>query len=73
MLATFLSDIKDFRSGQGQKYELHNVILLSVMAICCNAKTFRQIAIFHKCEFQDAHIICAQDSYMHQCSICSVL
>jgi predicted transposase YbfD/YdcC len=48
MLTTFLADLKDFRRSQGQRYELHIVILFSIMAICCNAKSFRQIEIFIK-------------------------
>jgi predicted transposase YbfD/YdcC len=51
MLTTFLIDLKDFRRGQGQRYELHNVILFSILAISCNAKTFRQIEIFIKSHF----------------------
>jgi predicted transposase YbfD/YdcC len=51
MLTTFLIDLKDFRRGQGQRYELHNVILFSILAISCNAKTFRQIAIFIQSHF----------------------
>lgn len=51
MLTTFLVDLKDFRRDQGQRYELHNVILFSILAISCNAKTFRQIAIFIKSHF----------------------
>lgn len=53
MLAAFLIDLKDFRRSQGQRYELHNVILFSIMAISCNAKTFRQIAIFIKTHFKE--------------------
>lgn len=53
MLTTFLIDLKDFRRSQGQRYELHNVILFSIMAISCNAKTFRQIAIFIKSHFKE--------------------
>jgi predicted transposase YbfD/YdcC len=41
----------DFRRSQGQRYELHNVILFCILAISCNAKTFRQIAIFIKSHF----------------------
>ncbi len=51
-MLTFLIDLKDFRRSQGQRYELHHIILFSVMAICCNAKTFRQVAIFIKAHFQ---------------------
>jgi len=46
MLTTFLSDVKDFRRLQGQRYNLHQTLLLSFLAICCNANTYRQISLF---------------------------
>jgi len=46
MLATFLSDVKDFRRLQGQGYNLHHTLLFSFLAICCNANTYRQIRLF---------------------------
>ncbi|MGI8636869.1 MAG: transposase family protein [Segetibacter sp.] len=46
MLTTFLSDIKDFRRLQGQRYTLDHMLLLSFLAICCNANTYRQIGLF---------------------------
>jgi predicted transposase YbfD/YdcC len=46
MLTTFLEDVKDFRRLQGQRYSLHHTLLFSLMAICCNANTYRQIGLF---------------------------
>ena len=46
MLTTFLSDIKDFRRPQGQRYTLHHTLLFSFLAICCNADTYRQVGLF---------------------------
>ena len=46
MLTTFFADIEDFRRPQGQKYELSNILLLSVIAILCNAKSYRDISRF---------------------------
>jgi len=46
MLTTFLSDVKDFRRLQGQRYSLHHTLLFSFLAICCNANTYRQIGLF---------------------------
>lgn len=53
MLTTFFADIKDFRRPQGQKYELHNILLLSVIAILCNAKSYRDISRFIKGNFTE--------------------
>ena len=46
MLTTFLSDVKDFRRSQGQRYKLHQTLLFSFLAICCNANTYRQVRLF---------------------------
>jgi len=51
MLATFLSDIEDFRRRQGQRYSLHHTLLFSFLAICCNANSYRQIGIFIQTHF----------------------
>lgn len=53
MLTTFFADIEDFRRPQGQKYELHNILLLSVIAILCNAKSYRDISRFIKVKFTE--------------------
>ena len=41
MLTTFLMDIKDFRRPQAQKYKVHDVLLFSILALLCNAKSYR--------------------------------
>lgn len=51
MLTTFFTDIKDFRRLQGQRYELDKILLLSVIAILCNAKSYRDISRFIKTKF----------------------
>lgn len=48
MLITFLDDLKDHRRSQGQRYELRFILLFSIMAILCNAKSYRDIARFIK-------------------------
>jgi len=53
MITTFFTDIKDFRRPQGQKYELRNILLLSVIAILCNAKSYRDISRFIKGKFTE--------------------
>jgi len=53
MLTTFLMNIKDFRRPQAQKYKLHDVILFSIIAILCNAKSYRDIHRFIKVHFED--------------------
>ena len=53
MLTTFLMDIKDFRRPQAQKYKLHDVILFSILAILCNAKSYRDIHRFIHVHFED--------------------
>lgn len=52
MLTTFFADIKDFRRPQGQRYELDKILLLSVIAILCNAKSYRDISRFIKTKFE---------------------
>jgi hypothetical protein len=53
MLTTFLADVSDFRRRQGQRYELHNILLLSVIAILCNAKSYRDISRFISTKFEE--------------------
>lgn len=48
MFYTILQQISDFRRPQARKYELHNVLFISVLAIICNAKSYRDIATFAK-------------------------
>ena len=51
MLTTFLEEVKDFLRLQGQRYSLHHTLLFSLMAICCNANTYRQISLFINTHF----------------------
>lgn len=51
MLTTFFADIVDFRRPQGRRYELDKILLLSVIAILCNAKSYRDISRFIKTKF----------------------
>lgn len=53
MLITYLKDIEDFRRPQARKYELHFVLLFSIVAILCNAKSYRDISRFIKNRFMD--------------------
>jgi len=53
MLTTFFTDTKDFRRPQGRKYELDKILLLSVIAILCNAKSYRDISRFIKGKFEE--------------------
>jgi hypothetical protein len=52
MLITFLEDIKDFRRLQARRYELHFVLLFSILALLCNAKSYRDIYRFVKVHFE---------------------
>lgn len=52
MLTTFFADIVDFRRPQGRRYELDKILLLSVIAILCNAKSYRDISRFIKTKFE---------------------
>ena len=52
-LTTFLMDIKDFRRAQAQKYKLHDVLLFSILALLCNAKSYRDIHRFMLVHFTE--------------------
>ena|SRR2546428_3565313 len=52
MLTTFLQDVADFRRRQGQMYELHHVLFFSILALLCNAKSYRDISRFIAIHFQ---------------------
>lgn len=52
MLTTFFADIADFRRPQGRRYELGNILSLTVIAILCNAKSYRDISRFIKIKFE---------------------
>lgn len=51
MLTTFLQQVADFRRRQGQMYELHYVLLFSIFALLCNAKSYRDISRFISVHF----------------------
>jgi len=53
MLTTFLMDIKDFRRPQAQKYKVHDVLLFSILALLCNAKSYRDIHRFMLVHFTE--------------------
>ena len=53
MLTTFFADTEDFRRPQGRRYELDKILLLSVIAILCNAKSYRDISRFIKTKFAE--------------------
>jgi hypothetical protein len=53
MFTTFFADIADNRRPQGRRYELDKILLLSVIAILCNAKSYRDISRFIKVRFDD--------------------
>jgi hypothetical protein len=46
-------DIQDFRRPQARKYELHHVLLFSILALLCNAKSYRDIHRFIKVHFEE--------------------
>ena len=52
MLTTFLQEVADFRRPQGQMYELHHVLLFSIFALLCNAKSYRDISRFISVHFR---------------------
>lgn len=52
MLTTFFADVADFRRPQGRRYELEKILLLSVIALLCNAKSYRDISRFIKTKFE---------------------
>lgn len=51
MLTTFFGEIPDFRRPQGRRYELDKILLLSIVAILCNAKSYRDISRFISTQF----------------------
>ena len=53
MFTTFFMDVKDIRRPQGRMYELDKILLLSVIAILCNAKSYRDISRFIKGKFEE--------------------
>jgi hypothetical protein len=48
MLLSYLKQIKDPRRGQGQRYKLADVLLVSILAILSGAESYRDISRFMK-------------------------
>ena len=42
MLLDYLSSVNDHRQKQGQRYQLHYILLFSIFAILCNADSYRR-------------------------------
>jgi hypothetical protein len=51
MLLSVLFKIKDSRRREGRRYELSYVLLFSILAILCNADSYRSIHTFIKSKF----------------------
>jgi len=51
MLQSYFQQVKDVRRRQGQRYDLGNVLLLSVLAILSGADSYRKIHLFVKVHF----------------------
>lgn len=51
-LLTALNNLTDCRRKQAQKYELENIVFLSILAIIANANSYRDIATFIKNNFK---------------------
>lgn len=51
MLQSFFHKVKDVRRRQGQRYDLENVLLLSVLAILSDAISYRKIHVFIESHF----------------------
>ncbi len=45
-MITMIQQIKDPRRKQGKRFELHYILLLSIIAMLSNAKSYRDIATF---------------------------
>ncbi|GHT92531.1 hypothetical protein FACS1894122_06490 [Alphaproteobacteria bacterium] len=48
-----LKEIKDERKYNGKEYQLWQIILFSIFAIACNAKTYSEVQRFIECNFKD--------------------
>jgi hypothetical protein len=46
MLLDYLKELTDSRRGQGQQYQIHYILLFSIYAILCGAKSYRNIESF---------------------------
>jgi len=52
MLRSYLQRVKDVRRKQGQRYDLGNIILLSILAVLSGAVSYRKIHAFIKVHFE---------------------
>jgi hypothetical protein len=48
MLREYLKKIPDHRRGQGQRYKLHDILFVSILAILSGADSYRDIVRFSK-------------------------
>ena len=51
MLENFLFKIKDHRRRQGRRYQLGHILLFAILAILCDADSYRKIYVFIKCHY----------------------
>ena len=51
MLINLLKEIEDPRSYHGKEYQLWQVLLISILAIMCNAKTYVDISTFMRVNY----------------------
>lgn len=51
-LIQILKDLPDVRRGQGRRYQLHHVLVCSVLSILCGARSYRDIHRFIKIHLQ---------------------
>ncbi len=52
MLQNYFQEVKDVRRRQGQRYDLGNVLLLSVLAVLSGADSCRKVHLFIKTHFE---------------------
>ncbi len=52
MLQSYFQEVKDVRRRQGQRYDLGNVLLLSVLAVLSGADSYRKVHLFIKTHFE---------------------
>lgn len=52
MLESFLFKNKDHRRKQGQRYQLGHILLFAILAMLCDADSYRKIYAFIKCHYQ---------------------
>jgi len=62
MLESFLFKIKDHRRKQGQRYQLGHILLFAVLAMLCDADSYRKIYAFIKCHCQQKTVETAVNS-----------